>query len=84
MSRIPPVEMFLKGVGALEGQTLSFMSIKLLKNGQLVSFARDGTLKIWDPLLKENNLLCTIKGNGYTSRETPFVWRFIQRLSHNP
>ena len=50
----------------LKGHTGSVVSLQVLKNGNLVSFSIDDTLKIWNPYLANTNLLLTITGHGNT------------------
>ena len=56
----------------LQGHTRGVISLKVLKNGNLVSYSTDDTIKIWNPYLAESNLLLTISGHGNTKWIKPF------------
>ena len=53
-----------KEVRTLKGHTGSVVSLKGLKNGNLVSCSNDDTIKIWNPYLNKNNIILTISGHG--------------------
>ena len=57
---------------SLEGHTGSIVSLKVLSNGNLVSYAQDNSVKIWNPYLTSNNLLLTILGHGNRGWSVPF------------
>ena len=61
-----------KVVKTLTGHAGPIASLRVLTNGNLVSYSTDDTIRIWNPFTTENNLLVTIPGHGNTYWIIPF------------
>lgn len=51
-------------VRSLEGHINSIFSLRCLPNGQLASCSFDDTIKVWNPYIREQNLLWSMPGHG--------------------
>ena len=56
-----------KMICTLKGHAFVVVSLKVIKDGLLVSCSLDETIKIWNPFSSDKNLLLTIKDHGNAS-----------------